>query len=574
MAVRYLVFLGFLGIMASCKARETRQNLQKTTLAIPQKKIVRDVDVVEKISSLIKKKLEQALRPGMITSEVFSENFVADWPKETSWTKYSNGQLEIHYQGKNPDFEKLGKEAFIKKMTTSIGALSKVDRSHFAIIRNFVALSKTELIADAHVEIGGTNQEGQSLSEWRATLRVAFTQKENQWRLTHLQPLESVFSRSNFRKFRDVSKVLGISLPETRENIRNAKSMVNNRKSPSSGGISVTDFNNDGAPDILVTRRNRGTSLFVNDKSGGYTRLPLEAFNDPSESAKFYLWVDLDNDGDEDLVSTRSGQARNGLSFVTLYRREGNELIKKEDILTFREDVWKRGLDYQGITSCDVDGNGFLDLIFVGYTHLESGLQNSNFVHGTDGLRNLIFLNYGKLDFREEGIERGVTETLYSFVAACQDFDGDGDVDFFVGNDYGQNHFYKNNGKGGFTNDISHPFHQGRGFSMGVSIADFNNTGSYAVSLSNMYSHAGNRIIPLADNLSPKMREVLEGYAAGNSLFENKDGQWTETALERHVEYAQWAWGNIFFDFDNDRDQDLYVVNGFTSHEDPNAPDF
>ena len=39
-----------------------------------------------------------------------------------------------------------------------------------------------------------------------------------------------------------------------------------------------------------------------------------------------------------------------------------------------------------------------------------------------------------------------------------------------------------------------------------------------------MYSHAGNRIIPLADNLSPKMREVLEGYAAGNSPLK------TETA--------------------------------------------
>ena len=109
---------------------------------------------------------------------------------------------------------------------------------------------------------------------------------------------------------------------------------------------------------------------------------------------------------------------------------------------------------------------------------------------------------------------------------------------------------------------------------MGVSIGDFNNTGKYAVSLSNMYSHAGNRIVPLADNLSPKMRETLEGYAAGNSLFEQREGRWTETAIDREVEYAQWAWGNVFVDFDNDRDQDLYVVNGFTSHEDPEAPDF
>ena len=201
-------------------------------------------------------------------------------------------------------------------------------------------------------------------------------------------------------------------------------------------------------------------------------------------------------------------------------------------------------------------------------------LQQTNFVKGTDGARNLLFLNHGDFKFSEEGRQRGLKDTSYSFVAECHDFDRDGDVDLFVGNDYGQNNLYQNDGKAYFHDDVTHPFHRGRGFSMGISMADFDNTGHYAVSLSNMYSHAGNRIVPLADNLSDEMRQILEGYAAGNSLFEQKDGSWQETAVRRQVEYAQWAWGNVFFDFDNDRDQDLYVVNGFTSHEDPKAPDF
>ena len=148
-------------------------------------------------------------------------------------------------------------------------------------------------------------------------------------------------------KFRDILKVLGISLPETRENIRNAKSMVNNRKSPSSGGISVTDFNDDGAPDILVTRRNRGTSLFINMINQVATNVcRWKRSMTQANQLNFIcglIWIMT-----ETKISCPHVRARSGLSFVTLYLREGNQLKKKEDILTFKED-WKRGLDYQGI---------------------------------------------------------------------------------------------------------------------------------------------------------------------------------------------------------------------------------
>ena len=90
-----------------------------------------------------------------------------------------------------------------------------------------------------------------------------------------------------------------------------------------------------------------------------------------------------------------------------------------------------------------------------------------------------------------------------------------------------------------FKADPSHPFSKAHGFSMGMARADYDNTGKYAVSISNMYSHAGHRILPLVNELSEDMYSVVS-YARGNALYEFENGEFVDNAKKHGVELANW----------------------------------
>ena len=99
----------------------------------------------------------------------------------------------------------------------------------------------------------------------------------------------------------------------------------------------------------------------------------------------------------------------------------------------------------------DVNGDGRLDLFLGGYQTNRSGSPGVfNRVDANDGADNLLFVNHGGLRFTEESDARGVTGTRYTYVAQFFDFDADGDLDLFEGNDFGRNVVWDNRGGGAF----------------------------------------------------------------------------------------------------------------------------
>ena len=56
----------------------------------------------------------------------------------------------------------------------------------------------------------------------------------------------------------------------------------------------------------------------------------------------------------------------------------------------------------------------------------------------------------------------------------------------------------------------------------------------------------------------------------GNFLYNSQgNGKFEEVSINSGVRNNGWAWSSIWFDYDNDGQQDLYGVNGFLSGKEP-----
>lgn len=171
------------------------------------------------------------------------------------------------------------------------------------------------------------------------------------------------------------------------------------------GTIAVSDFNNDGQPDILLTGRNENNLRFATIYRNN-TNLTFSALQTgiPAMDSSAADWGDYDNDGDADLII--SGVSDSGL-VTQIYRNDGNDTFTKINAslpgLASGSAVWG-----------DMDNDGVLDLLI-------SGEQD------TSGLTAL-FLNSGNDTFTRTP---QAFDTIASNVTIA-DIENDSDLDIFL----------------------------------------------------------------------------------------------------------------------------------------------
>jgi len=321
-------------------------------------------------------------------------------------------------------------------------------------------------------------------------------------------------------------------------------------------GAAAADFNGDGWIDLFVTAADRNY-LYLNDGHGHFRDASEDTGVKYLASGVAPLVFDYDNDGAQDVFISNVGRQ------VLLENR-----LKKNGSLEFRDVSLEAGVAVDAIgfsaIAGDVNGDRLADIYVTSYNRYGQVAPNSWF-RATNGTPNLLFINRGDGTFREEAARWGVEDRRWSYAAAFADVNGDGRLDLYIANDFGEKALFINKGDR-FVDEAESRGVLDPGNGMGVAFGDYNNDGLLDIFATNMSSTAGNRILSrLFPNSSPK-DNVLKKLAAGNNLYENKgDGHYRDVTAVVGGFAGGWAWGGGFIDFDNDGWEDIYTPNGFIS---------
>jgi enediyne biosynthesis protein E4 len=164
---------------------------------------------------------------------------------------------------------------------------------------------------------------------------------------------------------------------------------------------------------------------------------------------------------------------------------------------------------------------------------------------------NRLYHNNRDGTFTDVAAKLGVNDaTGRSLVAAFADFHLQGFPDLYVGNDISDNRMFQNLGHGRFQDISASSWTEENRGTMGIAIGDFDDDGDNDMFLTHWVSQAD----ALYQNL------WTEQQHRGKIHFEDAADLFGVGSITMPVV----GWGTFFFDFDNDGNLDLMVVNGST----------
>lgn len=294
---------------------------------------------------------------------------------------------------------------------------------------------------------------------------------------------------------------------------------------PFGGGAAFVDLDNDGDPDLVAVGAVTGVvGIYENNGSGYFTNRSAKSGAPLVTKGSGVCAADFDRDGDLDVFISGWKQAN------VLLRNDGNFTFVDVALTAGVRDVSSAT---GGSSWGDYDLDGWIDLYTCNYVE-----------------PNKLYRNNGNGTFTNVVAALGVDPPWpLSLQSAFVDIDRDGDSDLYVASDKGsscasqpthRNYLYRNDG-GVFT-EIGNVAGAGAcADAMCIAIGDLDK----------------NRYLDF----------YITNIVLGNVLLMNQgDNTYIDQATAAGVVSNAFAWGSEFFDFDNDGNLDLYVCNQHTNN--------
>jgi tetratricopeptide (TPR) repeat protein len=301
------------------------------------------------------------------------------------------------------------------------------------------------------------------------------------------------------------------------------------------GGVGLLDYDGDGWIDVYAVQGGRlipdesrpatGDRLFRNRGDGTFDDV-TETAGLPRTNPSYGHGVsvgDYDNDGDPDLFVTR-------LNAYQLFRNRGDGTF--EDVT----EPAGLGGAHDWPTSAafvDVDADGDLDLYVCHYALWD--VRRPRICHGPNGspsycpprdvvaAQDRLFRNdHGRfVDITADSAVNGEAGRGLGVVAA--DLDGDGRIDVFVANDGSANYYYRSLGGGkleevGHESGLAASAEGGYQAGMGIACGDLDGDGRFDLAVTNFFGES---------------TTLFQNF--GHGLFVDRSAAWGVAAATRHV---------------------------------------
>ncbi|WP_158594563.1 VCBS repeat-containing protein [Ulvibacterium marinum] len=339
-------------------------------------------------------------------------------------------------------------------------------------------------------------------------------------------------------------------------------------------GVAVADFDFDGLQDLYFTGNMVSNRLYRNLGNWKFEDLTESAQVGSTSWSNGAAIVDINQDGYPDIYVSRGGprgskgKDRANLLFVNNGMKDGK--------LSFTEEATNWGLADESYSVqaafFDYDKDGDLDMYLLSNALVDFNRNTSRPKDRTGKAPSAdkLFRNNGNQTFTDVSNEAGILIEGFGLGVEVCDINTDGWPDIYISNDFlTDDLLYINQRDGTFKNEITQYFRHLTFNGMGNDIADINNDGHMDVVVLDMLPEDNKRwkLTMMGNNYDEFQTGLSYGYHPQyirNTLqLNNGNGSFSEVGQLMGISATEWSWSALFADFDHDGLKDLCITNGY-----------